>query len=101
MEGDATGVTYTVSTGTEPSATTTVVISGYADTDVSVDNATLTFTSDNWSTPQAVKVTAGPDHDTADDAVTLTHTASGAEYADVSGRAGGDGDRRRHSGCWS
>ena len=84
MEGDETGATYTVKLGTEPSATTTVVISGYADTDVSVDNATLTFTSDSWSTPQAVKVTAGPDHDTADDAVTLTHSASGAEYAGVS-----------------
>ena len=35
MEGDATGATYTVRLGTEPSATTTVVISGYADTDVS------------------------------------------------------------------
>ena len=31
-----------------------------------------------------MKVTAGPDHDTADDAVTLTHSASGAEYAGVS-----------------
>ena len=34
MEGAETGATYTVRLGTEPSATTTVVISGYADTDV-------------------------------------------------------------------
>ena len=60
MEGAEDGVVYTVRLGTEPSATTTVVISGYADTDVSVRQvATLTFTTDSWSTAQTVKVTAG------------------------------------------
>ena len=37
MEGDATGVTYTVRLATQPSATTTVAISGQGNTDVSVD----------------------------------------------------------------
>ena len=83
MEGDAGSATYTVRLGTEPSATTTVAISGYADTDVSVDKATLTFTRGNWNTPQTVTVTAGPDHDTSDDTVTLAHTASGGEYDSV------------------
>ena len=50
MEGDETGVTYTVRLGTEPSATTTVTVSGQAGMRTwTVDNATfLTFTSDNW-----------------------------------------------------
>ena len=84
MEGAAGGATYTVRLGTEPSAEVTVTVSGQIGTDVSVDKATLTFTSDNWNTPQAVKVTAADDHDTSDDAVTLAHTASGGEYAGVS-----------------
>ena len=85
MEGDATGATYTVKLGTEPSATTTVVISGYADTDLNLSVESLTFTtSRTGSTAQRVTVMAGDDHDTADDMVTLTHTASGAEYAGVS-----------------
>ena len=84
MEGDETGATYTVRLGTQPSATTTVTISGYADTDVDLSTTSLTFTTGNWNTPQTVKVTAGPDHDDDDDAVTLAHSASGAEYEDVS-----------------
>ena len=51
-------MTYTVRLGTEPSATTTVVISGYADTDVDLSTTFLTFTTDNWDTAQAVTVTA-------------------------------------------
>ena len=50
MEGDATGVTYTVRLATQPSATVTVAISGQGNTDVSVDEDTLTFTTDSWST---------------------------------------------------
>ena len=45
MEGDETGATYTVRLGTEPSATTTVVISGYADTDLNLSVESLTFTT--------------------------------------------------------
>ena len=81
MEGAETGATYTVRLGTEPSATTTVTISGQANTDVSLSTTSLTFTTANWSTAQSVTVMAGDDHDTADDAVTLAHSASGAEYA--------------------
>ena len=83
MEGDATGVTYTVRLATQPSATVTVTISGQGNTDVSVDEDTLTFTADSWSTAQTVKVTAGHDLDGGNDAVTLTHTAAGGEYTNV------------------
>ena len=82
-EGDATGATYTVKLATQPSAEVTVAISGHTGADLSLDKASLTFTTDDWNTAQTVTVTAGQDDDGADDAVTLTHTASGGEYASV------------------
>ena len=82
-EGDDTGATYTVKLATQPSAEVTVTVTGHTGTDVSVDKASLTFTTDNWSTAQAVTVTAGHDADGADDSETLTHTAAGGEYASV------------------
>ena len=82
-EGDATGAAYTVKLATQPSETVTVAVSGHTGTDVSVDKASLTFTIDNWDTPQTVTATAAEDADGADDSVTLTHTAAGGEYEDV------------------
>ena len=83
-EGDATGVSYTVKLSSEPSEDVTVTVSGQAGTDLTLaglsDDATLTFTTSNWNTAQSVTVTAGQDADGADDSVTLTHTAAGAEY---------------------
>ena len=57
-EGDATGVGYTVVLDSQPSANVTVAVSGHADTDVSPSPTNLTFTADNWNTPQAITVTA-------------------------------------------
>ena len=82
-EGDATGETYTVKLATQPSQTVTVTVSGQSGTDVTLDKTTLTFTTTTWSTPQTVTVKAGQDADGADDAVTLTHTAAGGNYAGV------------------
>ena len=83
-EGDAAGTSYTVSLATEPSGSVSVSISGHAGTDLSLDNTPLTFTLDNWNTVQTVTVEAGQDHDGANDTGTLTHTASGGDYASVS-----------------
>ena len=48
------------------------------DTDITVAPLTLTFTADNWNTPQTVAVTAAQDDDAvADDPVRLTHAVSG------------------------
>ena len=80
-EGDATGVSYTVKLATQPSAEVTVAVSGHTGTDLSLDKPSLTFTTDNWNTAQTVKVTAAEDADGADDSVTLTHTATGGNYA--------------------
>ena len=66
-----------------PSGTVTITVS--PDTDVSVSDATLTFTTGDWWTPQTVTVTA------VNDAVvegahtgTITHSASGGGYDAVS-----------------
>ena len=84
MEGDAAGSSYTVKLATEPTGEVTVTVSGHAGTDLSLDKTTLTFTEDNWATAQTVTVKAGQDNDGAADTATLTHTASGGDYASVS-----------------
>ncbi len=75
---------YTVKLDTRPSATVTVTIGGTAG-DVTVDKASLTFTTQNYATAQTVTVSAGQDNDAdTDPDVTLTHTASGGGYGSVS-----------------
>ena len=45
--------------------------------------ATLTFTVDNWDDAQTVTVEGGQDDDGSADTATLTHTASGGDYANI------------------
>ena len=68
---------YSVSLRTEPSGTVTVQVAGHAGTDVTVMPESLTFSSSDWTVPQAVTVTAAEDEDADNDTVTLTHTVSG------------------------
>ncbi|MYD03329.1 MAG: hypothetical protein F4X06_13555, partial [Gammaproteobacteria bacterium] len=75
---------YTVALGTEPSGTVTVKVTGQSGTGLTLDSASLTFTASNWAEAQTVNVSAGQDDDAGDDTVTLTHTASGGGYADLS-----------------
>ena len=78
-EGDS--QSYAVVLDTEPAADVTVAIQGPDDADIALDQTALTFTVDNWNTPQAVAVTAHHDADAVDDdPVTLTHTVSGGDY---------------------
>ena len=99
IEDDTTGVTisitaleiaegdtgrYTLVLDTEPTADVTVEIQVPEDTDIAVSLLMLTFTADNWNTPQAVAVTAAQDDDAIDDdSVTITHIVSGGDYEDV------------------
>ena len=84
-EGDPSGGAYTVALATLPSANVTVTVTGASGTDLTVSGPPLTFTRANWSEPQTVTVAAGHDHDAlADASVTLTNTASGADYGAVS-----------------
>ena len=84
---EGTDVSYTVSLSSEPTATTTVGITGHGDTSIALSglsaSSTLTFTATNWNTPQTVTVTADEDPDAVDDSVTLTHTANGGDYVNV------------------
>ena len=73
---------YTVALHTQPTANVAVTISGHANTDLSLDKTSLTFTADNWKTAQTVTVTA--DENAGARSVTLSHTVSGADYGSVS-----------------
>ncbi len=87
-EEDSTGDGYTVVLDTLPTADVTVTVAGHASTDVTLapDPPTLTFTTQNWDTSQAVTVTAVDDADTTNDTVTLTHSATStdADYNAIS-----------------
>ena len=78
------GDTFEVALSEQPHADVTVDISGESGTDLTLDQISLTFTIDNWSTPQNVNVTAGHDDDAEDDVETLTLTASSGGYDGVS-----------------
>ena len=72
---------YTVALSSVPTAQVTVAITGDADTDLSLSTSSLTFTTSTWSTLQTVTVSAAQDGDAVNDEATLTHTATGGDYA--------------------
>ena len=80
-EEDTTGAGYTVVLDSQPTANVTVTVAGHAGTDVTPSPTSLTFTTTTWGTAQTVTVTAGHDADTANDAVTLTHSATSTDSA--------------------
>ena len=75
---------YTVKLATLPTADVTVSIGGTANTDLSLNKTSLTFTTSNWDTTQSVRVSAAQDSDALNDTATLTHTATGGGYGAVS-----------------
>ena len=75
-------VTYTVVLDTQPTSDVTVTPSSSGDADVTV-SAALTFSNSNWNTPQTVTVSAAEDSDASNDAATIAHAVSGADYIDV------------------
>ncbi len=77
--------TYTVNLATRPRGDVTVAITGYGQTDLTLDKASLTFRATTWNVPQTVTVTANPDTNTANESIPLTHTASGGGYASIAG----------------
>ncbi len=84
-EADMTGDTYTMVLNTQPTANVTVTVAGHVGTDVTPTPASLTFTTSNWTTAQAVTVTAGDDANRANETVSLTHgaTSADANYHDI------------------
>ena len=74
---------YQVVLLSEPTGTVRISVSGQSG-DVTVNNRSLTFTTQNWNEAQSVTVEAGEDSDAdPDDPVTLTHSASGGGYNGV------------------
>ena len=55
----------------------TVTVGGASETDLTVSPSSLTFTTENWDTPQTVTVSAAQDADAVDDTAMLTHSVSG------------------------
>ena len=80
-EGD-TGALYAVMLDAQPTGNVTITVSS-DNSDVTAQPSSLTFTPDNWQTPQAVTVSAGEDDDQADDTATISHRASGGNYDGV------------------
>ena len=78
-EEDTTGDTYTVVLDSEPTASVTIAVGGHASTAVSATPASLTFTTTNWSTAKTVTVTAVNDTNTANETVSLTHSATSTD----------------------
>ena len=81
-EGGA-SASYTVALDGQPSGDVVIVTSS-DNGDVTTQPASLTFTRDNWETPQTVTVRAAQDDDAVDDSATIGHTVSGAQgYAGI------------------
>lgn len=82
-EGDADGVDYSVVLDKQPNATVTITVNHPTGTDLTIDKTSLTFTTSNWNMAQQVNVKAAEDDDSTDDTATISHTASGGNYAGV------------------
>ena len=84
MVNEGSSGTYTVKLASQPSASVTVAVTG-AVGEVTANPTSLAFTSTTWNSAQTVTVTAGQDTDASDDSATLVHTATGGDYAGVTG----------------
>ena len=77
---------YTAVLTTRPAGTVWLTASVSGDRDVTVEPAApkrLTFTPESWNEPQTLTVRAAQDGDDEDDAATISHAVSGADYAGV------------------
>ena len=82
-EGD-TGA-YTVRLSAQPSADATVAVASGDTGAVTVDLSSLTFTTQNWNTPQTVTATAVAEaSDSVDESVLVAHEATGGGYGGTS-----------------
>ena len=72
--------TYTVALASQPAADVTVEISQRPPGRATVSPTSLTFTADNWNTPQTVTITSTEDANYVDRWVLLRHVATGDSY---------------------
>ena len=71
--------TYTLVLNTIPDADVTVTVTPPANSDITVDKATVTFTADNWNVEQTVQVSAAHDNDPLDDTGNITHAVTSTD----------------------
>ncbi|MXW47746.1 MAG: hypothetical protein F4Z97_03720, partial [Gammaproteobacteria bacterium] len=76
---------YEARLASRPSDEVEVLISGHSGSDLTVSPTTLRYPPQNWWLPQTVTVSAGEDDNEAGESITLTHTASGGDYASKQG----------------
>ena len=72
--------TYTVALASQPTSEVTVTIEDHPPGRATVTPASLTFTADNWNTPQTVTITSTEDANYVDRWVLLRHVATGDDY---------------------
>ena len=75
---------YTVVLNSRPTETVTVTAIVSPSSEATASPTRLTFTSDDWHTPQAVTLTTTADADTEDGSATVLHVAAGGDYGSVS-----------------
>ena len=71
---------YTVALASQPAADVTVAVGHRPPGRATVTPASLTFTADNWNTPQTVTITSTEDANYVDRWVLLRHVATGDDY---------------------
>ena len=72
--------TYTVALASQPTSEVAVTIEDHPPGRATVSPAGLTFTADNWNTPQTVTITSEEDANYLPRWLVLRHTAAGADY---------------------
>ena len=70
---------YDVTLASAPTADVTVTVNVPMDSNLTVDNDELTFSTTTWSVAQTVTVTSAVDSNTVTDMVTITHTATSTD----------------------
>ena len=74
---EGTTVTYGVTLNWQPSADVTVSILSFPYRPVGLETATLTFTEENWDTPQTVEIEITDDNDSVDAWAVIVHQIGG------------------------
>ena len=75
--------TYTVALAAHPGSAIDVALSVTDNTDVTLDESTLTFTATNWNTARTVTATAASDTGSGDETATIRHTVGGGGRGSV------------------
>ena len=76
---------FTVRLAIQPSGEVQIALTMSGSDDVTLSPTSLTFTTDNWDSPQKIEATAAEDDDAVTDITNVLLTASGADYDNITG----------------